>query len=72
MEPQRLRLVDEHAEDPPPARQVANGGSGLWIETSCHEALELRAARIDDPKGRVPGTGQFGRGLGEPLEKRIE
>ena len=72
VEPERLGLVDQHTEDPAPARQVADGGDGLRIEPRRHEALELRPVRIDDAERGVPGAGQLGRRLREPLEKRIE
>ena len=47
---QRLRVTDEHAEDPSPPRQLADRGMRLGVDTRGEEALEPMAGRSITPR----------------------
>ena len=66
VQPQRLRLADQHAEDAPSARQRADLRAQVVVDPVGDELLELRAARVDHPERRVASTCQLGRRLHEP------
>ena len=50
---QRLRAVDEDAEDAASARQVADRAVRLVVDAARDEALELAAVAIEDPERGV-------------------
>ena len=54
VEAQRARVVDEHAEDATPAREVADGAVGLLVDAAREEAGELAAAVVEDAQRDVP------------------
>ena len=72
VQPQRLRVADQDAEDPAAARQVADRGVRLGVDSGGDEALERRAAPVDHAQRRVARAGQLGGRLDEPLQQRVE
>src|SRR5438876_9310448 len=72
VEPERVRVADQHAEDAPSARQVTDRSVRLGVDTGGEEALEPRAARIEHAERRVARTGERGGGLDELLEDGLE
>ena len=66
VQPQRLRVADQHPEDAATPRQRADLGAQAVLDPVGDELLELRAARVDHPERRVAGTCQLGRRLHEP------
>ena len=52
VEPQRARVVDQHAEDAAPARQVADRAVGVLVDAARDEALELAALVVEDARAR--------------------
>ena len=59
----RARIVDQHAEDSAPARQVADRAVGLLVDAACQEALELLAPLVEHADRRVPRSGELLRDL---------
>ena len=72
VQPQRLGVRDEGAEDPASARQLADLVRLLLIDSRVDEALEALATLVDHAKGRVAGAGQGSRRLGELQQQGIE
>ena len=72
VEAQRLRLGDHHPKDAAAVGRLADRGVRRGIDPVGHESLEPRAARVDHPERGVPGAGQVGRGLDEPLQEPLE
>src|SRR5262249_8357282 len=69
---QRLRLADEHAEDPAAARQVADRVECLGSDPRGEEALEPLAGLVDDAARREARSRELGRRLDEALEQSVE
>ena len=67
LEPQRLRVAYQHAEDPPSSRQVADRSMRLRVDAVRQEALEARACLVDDAQGRVARARELRSGLDELL-----
>ncbi len=67
-DPQRLRAVDQHAEDAAATRQVADQAMRLGIDATRDEALELAAVTIEDPERGVVRAGDPTGGLQNPVE----
>ena len=72
VEPQRLRVADEHAQDAPSSREVADRGMCLRIDASREEAFQPLARTIDDPERGVLCARELSRGLHELLEERVQ
>ena len=72
VQPQRLGVCDQGAEDPAPARQLADLLRLHPVDSRVDEALEALATLVDHAKGRVPGAGQGGCRLGQLQQQRIE
>ena len=72
VQPQRLRVTDQHAEDAAAARQGADLGACVGVDAVRDELLEFRPARVDHPERRVAGARQLGRRLHEPVQQRIQ
>ncbi len=72
MEAERPRVADQHAQDSPPMRRVAD----LQLELGAHavgdEALEARAGGIDDSECRVVRVGHSGGSFDNALEHSVE
>ena len=58
VEPQRRRLLDEHAQDSLAPRQLSDRGLGGWIDPGRQETFEPGAASIDHAESRVASAGQ--------------
>lgn len=69
---QRPRVADQHPQDAAPTWQLPDRGVGLGVDAVGDEALELPAARVDDPERGIAGPGQLGGRLDEALEHRLE
>ena len=72
VEAQRARVVDEHAEEAAPTRQVADGAVGLLVDPAREEAGELAACLVEDAERDVARAGEVGGGLQQPVEHRLE
>ena len=72
VQPQRLRLTDEHAENSPTSWKVADRRMGLGIDAGREEAFQPMARPVDDAERRVPCAGELSRSLDELLQKSIE
>ena len=72
VEAQRARVVDEHAEQAAPARQVADGAVGVLVDAAREEAGELAAFLVEDAQRDVARAREVGGGLQEPVEHRLE
>ena len=71
-EPQRARVVDQHAEDAAPARQVADRAPPLGIDPAGEEALELAALGVEDAERDVARARQVRRDRDQLLEQLVE
>jgi hypothetical protein len=71
-EAQRPRLLDEQAEDPAPAWQVADGAVGSRVHAAGEELRELAPALVEDAERGVPRAGEFARGLEHAVEHDVE
>ena len=72
VEPQRLRLADQHSQDPAPARQVTDRGVRLGVDAVREEALEVRSGLIDHAEGGEPSSGELRGGLDELLQESVQ
>ncbi len=72
MEAERLRVSDQHAENAPAARQVADRRMCLGVDPRRQEPLEPRAAVVDDAECGVLRAGEGGSGLDESLQEHVE
>ena len=72
VQPQRLRVPDQHAEDAAPARQLADRRVGLGVDPRGEEALQPVARTIDDAERRVAGVRELGGCFHEPLQEGVE
>ena len=72
VEAQRLRVLDQRAEDPAATRKVADRGLRLRIDARDDELLERLAAGVDDAQRRIAGSGQLGGRLDDSLEDGVE
>ena len=70
-EPQRPRVLDQHAEHAVPARQVADLAVRVLVDPDGQEALELLAALVEDADRRVARAGQLTGDLEQPFEHRL-
>ena len=72
VQPQGLRIADEHAEDSAASRQVADRGVGLRVDAGREEALQPLPGTVDHTQRGVPRPGELCRRLHELLQERIE
>ena len=72
VEPKRLGVADEHAQDAPSSREVADRSMCLRIDASREKTLQPLARAIDDPESGVPCARELSRGLHELLEERVQ
>ena len=73
-QPQRLAIADQHAEDPAPARELADRPVRLLVDPRREEALEPLAALVEHADRRVAGARQLARDVEHAREDglRIE
>ena len=71
-DPQRPRVVDQEAEDPAAAREVADRAVGRLVDAAGEELGELAAVLVEDPERRVARAGQVARGLEDTVEDDVE
>jgi len=71
-EPQRARLMDELAKQPPPGGRRADPPTRRLVEADGHEALQSRAGGVEDAERCVPRTGERPRRMEHALEHRLE
>ena len=69
---QRARVLDQQAEDPAPAREVADRRVRGRVDAAGEEALERPPLRVEHADGRVARAGQLACGLQQPLEHDLE
>ncbi len=67
-EPQRVRMLDQRAEHPAPAWQIADRPLGLLLHTGGQELIELGALLVQDPQRRVAGLGELAGRLQHTIE----
>ena len=72
VEPQRFGVADQHAEDPASARQVADRGMSLGVDTRRQEALESCPSLVDDAERRIARSRQLRSRLDELLQERVQ
>ena len=72
LEPQRPRILDQQAEDPAPAGQIADRPVRLGIDPGGDEALELLPAIVEDADGGVARAGDLAGDVEEPYEHRVD
>src|SRR5262249_26583494 len=72
VQPQRLRVGDEQAEDAAPARQVADGLAGLGVDAAGDEALKLDATVVEDAQRGVAGAGHAPGDLEQLADDALE
>ena len=72
VQPQRLRVADEHAENSPSSWKVADRGVCLRVDAGREEALQPLPGTVDDAQRGVPCAGELSRSLDELLEERVE
>jgi hypothetical protein len=71
-EAQRPRVLDQHAEDAAPAREVPDGTMRVRIDARGDEALELLPAVVQDAHGRVPRSGHVAGDVEQLMEHRLD
>ena len=67
-EAQRLLMLDQRAEHPAPARQIADCALCVLVDPGGQELLELGALFVQDPERRVARAGDLPGGLQHPVE----
>ena len=72
VEPQRLRVADQDAEDAAPMRQIADRGVGVRIDPGRQEALERLPSPVDHAESCVASVGDLRGSLDDPLQQRVE
>jgi hypothetical protein len=69
---QRDRVLDEHAEDAPPARQLPDRVVRGLVDPAREELGELAAVLVEDAQRGVPRARQLARRLEHPVEHDVE
>jgi hypothetical protein len=72
VQPQRLRVADQHAENAAPARQLTDRCVRLGIDPRRQEPLERLPCLVDHAERGVASAGELGRRLDDPLQQRLE
>ena len=72
MQPQRLRVPDQDAEDAASMRQIADRRMRLSVDPCRQEPLERLAGPVDHSESCVAGARDLGRGLDDALQQRVE
>ena len=71
-ETQRLRVLDQDAEDASTAGEVADLVAGLVIDPPRDEPLELLTVLVQHTERGIPGAGQLARDCEHALQQRFE
>ena len=71
-QPQRLRVLDQHAQNTVPPREVADPRTGGAVDPECKEPLEAVAAVVQDAERGIAGAGEIACGLEDGLEHRLQ
>jgi hypothetical protein len=71
-QPQRLRIVDQHAQHATPARQIPDRLLRRLIDAGRQEALELLPTLVEDPQRRIARPGQLARPIEHPVEHQLQ
>ena len=71
-EPQRVRFVDEHAENPAPAREIADRPVRRLVDPEGHEALQPGAVLVEHADRRVLRARDLGRDLQQLAQDPLE
>ena len=72
VEPECVRVPNQHPEDPAAVRKVADAFLRLRVDARGQEALERAAGWIDHAERRVPRPRQLRRGVDDSLQEGIE
>ena len=72
VQPQRLRVADQDAEDAAAVRKVADRRVRLGVDPRRQEPLERLAGLVDHAEGRVARAGDLRGRLDDALQQRIE
>jgi len=72
VQPQRLRVADQDAENPPAAWEISDRRMRLGVDAGRQEALQTRPRLVDHPQRRIPRSGQLHGGLDELLQERVQ
>ena len=72
VQPQRLRVPNQDAEDAAPVRRVTDRGMRVGIDPGRQEPLQRLARSVDHAESCVAGVGDLGGRLDDPLQQRIE
>jgi hypothetical protein len=70
-EPQRLRLVDQHPEDPAATREIPDRAMRLLVDALGDELLEQLSPLVEHADRRIPRAGEFLRYLQQAVEDHI-
>ena len=68
LQTQRPWVLDQHAQDSPAAREVADRTVGLLIDAQRQELVELGALVVQDPERGIAGAGDVACGLEHQVE----
>ena len=72
VQPQRLRVADQDAEDPPAARQLADRRVRLGVDPVVRKRSSCEPLPVDHAQRGVARAGELGGRLDEPLQERVE
>jgi hypothetical protein len=72
VEAQRTRVVDQHAEQAAPARQVADGAVPRLVDPPREEACELATFVIEDADRGIASTREIGGRRQDAIEHDFE
>ena len=72
VEPQRPRVVDEHAEHAAPVRRVADRPPARVVEPAREEARQPLALRVEHPDRRIVRARELPRGVEQPVQHGVE
>jgi hypothetical protein len=72
MQPKRLSVPDQDAEDAAPVRQITDRSMSVRVDPGRQEPLECLAGLVDHPERCVAGTGELRCRLDNALQQGIE
>ena len=72
VETKRAGLVDQDAEQPAAAWQVADDAVGLLVDAAREEAVELAALVVEDAQRGVAGARELRGGLQQAVQDGLE
>ena len=65
-------MIDQHPEDPTPARQVADRPVRLGVDAARDEPGQLPPVVVQDPERGVLRAGQLARDIEQPVQHLLE